>query len=98
MDGHMGLANSVALMLAGISNITDDPKGGTVMRTATGGNNLLSYVSRMGWISKEHKAINSTLLQLIKDYSKNFVIFLHIPFLWLTTLHFGLMNLKIKKH
>lgn len=36
MDGHMGLANSVALMLAGISNLTDDPKGGTVMRTPTG--------------------------------------------------------------
>ncbi|TKY49710.1 putative amidohydrolase YtcJ [Spatholobus suberectus] len=35
MDGHMGLANSVALMLAGITNLTDDPKGGTVMRSAT---------------------------------------------------------------
>ncbi|RDX77817.1 ytcJ, partial [Mucuna pruriens] len=36
MDGHMGLANSVALMLAGITNLTDVPKGGTVMRTASG--------------------------------------------------------------
>ncbi|KAG4989118.1 hypothetical protein JHK82_031443 [Glycine max] len=36
MDGHMGLANSVALMLVGITNLIDDPKGGIVMRTAVG--------------------------------------------------------------
>ncbi|TKY68292.1 putative amidohydrolase YtcJ [Spatholobus suberectus] len=36
VDGHMGLANSVALMLAGITNLTDDPRGGTIMRTANG--------------------------------------------------------------
>ncbi|KAJ1413520.1 Metal-dependent hydrolase, composite domain superfamily [Sesbania bispinosa] len=37
MDGHMGLANSVALRLAGITNLTDNPRGGTIMRTANGG-------------------------------------------------------------
>ncbi|XP_027343875.1 protein LONG AFTER FAR-RED 3-like [Abrus precatorius] len=36
MDGHMGLANSVALTLAGITNLTDDPRGGAVMRTSIG--------------------------------------------------------------
>lgn len=42
MDGHMGWANSVALSLAGITNLTNNPRGGTIMRTADGGNNLLS--------------------------------------------------------
>lgn len=36
MDGHMGWANSVALTLAGITNITDSPRGGTIVRTAGG--------------------------------------------------------------
>ncbi|KAF4361880.1 hypothetical protein F8388_023378 [Cannabis sativa] len=35
-DGHMGLANSVALKLAGINNSSKDPDGGTIMRTASG--------------------------------------------------------------
>ena len=33
----MGLANSLALKLAGISNNTTDPDGGTVMRNSLGG-------------------------------------------------------------
>ncbi|KAJ1432530.1 Metal-dependent hydrolase [Sesbania bispinosa] len=37
MDGHMGLANSLALMLAGITYLTDNPRGGTIMRTSGGG-------------------------------------------------------------
>ncbi|KAE9592740.1 hypothetical protein Lal_00028697 [Lupinus albus] len=36
MDGHMGLANSVALMLAGITNLTENPRGGTILKTANG--------------------------------------------------------------
>ncbi|XP_004514888.1 protein LONG AFTER FAR-RED 3 isoform X2 [Cicer arietinum] len=36
MDGHMGWANSVALSLAGITNLTNNPRGGTIMRTADG--------------------------------------------------------------
>ncbi|KAJ7949348.1 Amidohydrolase [Quillaja saponaria] len=36
MDGHMGLANSLALKLAGITNSSEDPKGGTIMRTTNG--------------------------------------------------------------
>ncbi|GAV75272.1 Amidohydro_3 domain-containing protein [Cephalotus follicularis] len=36
MDGHIGLANSVALKLAGITNLSDDPDGGTIIRTAGG--------------------------------------------------------------
>src|SRR5579863_3895844 len=35
-DGHMGLANSVALRLAGITAKTPDPPGGTIIRDAQG--------------------------------------------------------------
>jgi predicted amidohydrolase YtcJ len=35
-DGHMGLANSVALKLAGITANTPDPPGGTIVRDAQG--------------------------------------------------------------
>jgi len=35
-DGHMGLANSVALRLAGITATTPDPPGGTIVRDAQG--------------------------------------------------------------
>ncbi|XP_074572812.1 protein LONG AFTER FAR-RED 3 isoform X2 [Curcuma longa] len=36
MDGHMGLANSLALKIAGISNRTSDPVGGTIVKTLDG--------------------------------------------------------------
>ncbi|XP_056164821.1 protein LONG AFTER FAR-RED 3 isoform X2 [Syzygium oleosum] len=36
MDGHMGLANSVAMEVAGISKLSEDPEGGTISRTADG--------------------------------------------------------------
>ena len=35
-DGHMGLANSVALKLAGVTSATTDPPGGTVVKDAQG--------------------------------------------------------------
>jgi predicted amidohydrolase YtcJ len=35
-DGHMGLANSLALQLAGITSKTPDPAGGTIVRDAQG--------------------------------------------------------------
>jgi predicted amidohydrolase YtcJ len=35
-DGHMGLANSVALRLAGVTAKTPDPPGGTIVRDAQG--------------------------------------------------------------
>src|SRR5215472_4934850 len=35
-DGHMGLANSLALRLAGITSETPDPPGGTIVRDANG--------------------------------------------------------------
>lgn len=38
MDGHMGLANSMALKIAAITNNTGDPEGGGVVRTTDGGN------------------------------------------------------------
>ncbi|KAG5565120.1 hypothetical protein RHGRI_001120 [Rhododendron griersonianum] len=36
MDGHMGLANSMALKIAAITNNTGDPEGGGVVRTTDG--------------------------------------------------------------
>ena len=33
----MGLANSMALKLAGITKYTEDPIGGTIMKTTSGG-------------------------------------------------------------
>ncbi|KAL9413782.1 hypothetical protein AB3S75_042300 [Citrus x aurantiifolia] len=36
MDGHMGVANSVALQLVGITNLSEDPNGGTIMKTSSG--------------------------------------------------------------
>lgn len=36
-DGHMGVANSLALKVAGITNNTDDPVGGTILKTTDGG-------------------------------------------------------------
>jgi predicted amidohydrolase YtcJ len=36
LDGHMGLANSVALARAGITSATPDPPGGTIVRGADG--------------------------------------------------------------
>lgn len=36
LDGHMALANSVALKLAGITRETPDPPGGTIVRDANG--------------------------------------------------------------
>ncbi len=36
LDGHMGLANSLALKLAGVDRHTDDPPGGTIVRDANG--------------------------------------------------------------
>jgi predicted amidohydrolase YtcJ len=36
LDGHMSLANSVALKLAGVTRDTPDPAGGTIVRDAQG--------------------------------------------------------------
>ena len=36
LDGHMALANSVALRLAGITRETKEPRGGTIVRDAKG--------------------------------------------------------------
>lgn len=36
LDGHMALANSLALKLAGITDATPDPEGGTIVRDKNG--------------------------------------------------------------
>jgi predicted amidohydrolase YtcJ len=38
MDGHMGVANSLAIKIAGIDKNTNDPVGGTIVRTTERGN------------------------------------------------------------
>ena len=43
MDGHMGVANSLAMKIAGIDKNTNDPIGGTIMRTTEGGNATDQY-------------------------------------------------------
>lgn len=37
----MGVANSLAMKIAGIDKNTNDPIGGTIMRTTQGGNTTL---------------------------------------------------------
>ncbi|KAJ8755909.1 hypothetical protein K2173_024454 [Erythroxylum novogranatense] len=36
VDGHMGLANSLALKIAGINSLSENPDSGTIMRSAQG--------------------------------------------------------------
>ncbi|XP_020592911.1 uncharacterized protein LOC110033320 isoform X2 [Phalaenopsis equestris] len=36
MDGHMGLANSLALRVAGVTNLSLNPIGGTILKTING--------------------------------------------------------------
>lgn len=36
LDGHMGVANSLALTLAGVTRATEPPEGGTIVRDASG--------------------------------------------------------------
>ncbi|KAF3434288.1 hypothetical protein FNV43_RR25391 [Rhamnella rubrinervis] len=50
MDGHMGLANSLALKLAGVTNLSEDPNGGTIMRTPTGEPTGLMIDSAMNFV------------------------------------------------
>ena len=51
-DGHMGLANSVALRLAGITAKTPDPPGGTVVRDAKGNPTGALKDAATGYIDK----------------------------------------------
>src|SRR5437016_9821077 len=39
LDGHMGLANSLALKMANVTRETPDPPGGTIVRDVKGGPN-----------------------------------------------------------
>ena len=43
IDGHMGLANSLALKLAGTSSYMNDPDGGAIIRNSNGGNFNLRF-------------------------------------------------------
>jgi predicted amidohydrolase YtcJ len=47
-DGHMALANSVALRLAGVTSKTPDPPGGTIVRDAHG--NPTGFSKMLPWV------------------------------------------------
>jgi predicted amidohydrolase YtcJ len=51
-DGHMGVANSVALRLAGITSKTPDPPGGTIVRDAEGNPTGALKDAAMNYLSK----------------------------------------------
>ncbi|HEU4403125.1 MAG TPA: amidohydrolase [Candidatus Polarisedimenticolia bacterium] len=51
-DGHMALANSVALRLAGVTATTPDPPGGTIVHDAQGNPNGLFKDAAMAYIEK----------------------------------------------
>lgn len=44
MDGHMGLANTLALTLAGISRNNENPNGGAIIRNNDGGNTFFIFI------------------------------------------------------
>lgn len=41
----MALANSLALRIAGVTSLTEDPVGGTIMRMPSGGNACFKYLA-----------------------------------------------------
>ena len=51
-DGHMAVANSVALKLAGVTAATPDPPGGVIVRDAAGNPTGLLKDAAMGLINK----------------------------------------------
>jgi predicted amidohydrolase YtcJ len=53
LDGHMGLANSLALKLAGITRETPDPPGGSIVRDAHGEPTGILKDAAMGPIYRE---------------------------------------------
>jgi len=52
LDGHMALANSLALKLAGVSKATADPAGGTIVRDSAGEPAGVLKDSAMDFVSK----------------------------------------------
>jgi len=58
-DGHMGLANSAALKLAGITRETPDPPGGTIVRDAQGNPTGALKDAAMDYLDKVIPALTS---------------------------------------
>ena len=52
LDGHMGLANSLAMKLAGITRETQSPDGGTIVRDAAGEPTGIFKDNAMGLVMK----------------------------------------------
>src|SRR5436853_4090489 len=51
-DGHMSLANSVALKLAGVTAATPDPPGGTIVRDGKGNPTGVLKDAAMGYVDR----------------------------------------------
>jgi len=64
-DGHMAMANALAMKLAGVTRATKDPPGGTVVRDAQGNPTGLMKDAAMGLITRAIPA--ETEEQLLRD-------------------------------
>jgi len=82
LDGHMGLANSAAMKLAGIDRKVKDVKGGTIVRNETGDltgifkDNAMDYIySRIPSASDEQ--VDKALLAAMNYFASNGVTSVH---------------------
>ena len=63
-DGHMALANSVTLRLAGITAKTPDPPGGVIVRDAQGNPTGALKDAAMDYVSKIAAAFSRTMQRM----------------------------------
>lgn len=96
MDGHMGLANSLALKIAGITNDTRDPVGGTIVKTNDGGevqvfkyfknSSSIKWFYDMLWLSFQFEVSSQQLvayiIRILKKW-KEYNIYFFFFWYWL---------------
>ena len=73
LDGHMGLANTLAMQLAAVDGDTQDMEGGTVVRGSDGELTGVFKDNAMELISKAIPAPSPAQLDRIVDAASNFV-------------------------
>ncbi|KAL8143308.1 hypothetical protein V2J09_016340 [Rumex salicifolius] len=66
VDGHMGLANSMALQMAGITRDTKDPDGGSIVRASNGEPTGLLIDSAMDLISTPEDSVEERREALVR--------------------------------